>query len=468
MIGREKEKQLLENKYISLKSEFVAIYGRRRVGKTYLIRSVFKDRMHFQFTGLANSSTSKQLINFELTLKDQYPQLVKEKINNWLEAFQLFKEIILQSNEEKKVLFIDELPWLDTRKSEFIQALEHFWNGWASDRTDILLIVCGSSASWMINKLINNKGGLHNRITAKLKIEPFKLKECKAYIENKQIVLSDYHLIELYMVLGGIPYYWDAVEQGKSTFQLIQSICFENNGILKSEFNTVFKSLFTHGEKHEIIIESIALKNKGLTREEIIKNTKLPNGGSLTRMLKELEESGFIRSYAPMGKKTKNTLYQLIDFYSGFYLKFIKPNQKQEVNWLSKIDNPEYQAWTGYAFEQLCLYHTLEIKKALGIQGVDSKQYSWKSTTTTEGAQIDLLIDRNDKTINLCEIKFASSEYIIEKKYDLNLRNKINAFKLETKTKKSIHLTMITPYGIANNQYSGLVQNSLTMNCLFE
>ncbi len=468
MIGREKEKQLLENKYISLKSEFVAIYGRRRVGKTYLIRSVFKDRMHFQFTGLANSSTSKQLINFELTLKDQYPQLVKEKINNWLEAFQLFKEIILQSNEEKKVLFIDELPWLDTRKSEFIQALEHFWNGWASDRTDILLIVCGSSASWMINKLINNKGGLHNRITAKLKIEPFKLKECKAYIENKQIVLSDYHLIELYMVLGGIPYYWDAVEQGKSTFQLVQSICFENNGILKSEFNTVFKSLFTHGEKHEIIIESIALKNKGLTREEIIKNTKLPNGGSLTRMLKELEESGFIRSYAPLGKKTKNTLYQLIDFYSGFYLKFIKPNQKQEVNWLSKIDNPEYQSWTGYAFEQVCLYHTLEIKKALGIQGVDSKQYSWKSTTTTEGAQIDLLIDRNDKTINLCEIKFASSEFIIEKKYDLNLRNKINAFKLETKTKKSIHLTMITPYGIANNQYSGLVQNSLTMNCLFE
>ena len=468
MIGREKEKQLLENKYISLKSEFVAIYGRRRVGKTYLIRSVFKDRMHFQFTGLANSSTSKQLINIELTLKDQYPQLVKEKINNWLEAFQLFKEIILQSKEEKKVLFIDELPWLDTRKSEFIQALEHFWNGWASNRTDILLIVCGSSASWMINKLINNKGGLHNRITAKLKIEPFKLKECKAYIENKQIVLSDYHLIELYMVLGGIPYYWDAVEQGKSTFQLVQSICFENNGILKSEFNTVFKSLFTHGEKHEIIIESIALKNKGLTREEIIKNTKLPNGGSLTRMLKELEESGFIRSYAPLGKKTKNTLYQLIDFYSGFYLKFIKPNQKQEVNWLSKIDNPEYQSWTGYAFEQVCLYHTLEIKKALGIQGVDSKQYSWKSTTTTEGAQIDLLIDRNDKTINLCEIKFASSEFIIEKKYDLNLRNKINAFKLETKTKKSIHLTMITPYGIANNQYSGLVQNSLTMNCLFE
>ena len=468
MIGREKESQLLENKYISLKSEFVAVYGRRRVGKTYLIRTVFKNRMLFQFTGLANSSSSKQLLNFELTLNDQYPQFAQEKITNWLEAFQQIKQMVIQSNEEKKVLFIDELPWLDTRKSEFIQALEHFWNSWASNRTDVLLIVCGSSASWMINKLINNKAGLHNRITAKLKIEPFKLKECKAYIESKQIVLSDYQLIELYMVLGGIPYYWDAIEKGKSTFQLVQSICFENNGILKSEFNTVFKSLFVHGEKHETIIEAIALKNKGLTREEIIKLTKLPNGGSLTRMLKELEESGFIRSYAPLGKKTKNTLYQLIDFYSGFYLKFIKPNQKQEVNWLSKIDSPEYNAWTGYAFEQVCLCHTLEIKKALGIQGIDSKQYSWKSTTTNEGAQIDLLIDRNDKTVNLCELKFASSEYIIDKKYDLNLRNKINAFKVETKTKKSIHLTMITPYGIANNTYSGVVQNSLTMDSLFE
>jgi hypothetical protein len=424
--------------------------------------------MLFQFTGLANSSTSKQLLNFELTLKDQYPQFVHEKITNWLEAFQLIKQIIVQSNEGKKVLFIDELPWLDTRKSEFIQALEHFWNSWASNRTDVLLIVCGSSASWMINKLINNKTGLHNRITAKLKIEPFKLKECKAYIENKQIVLSDYHLIELYMVLGGIPYYWDAIEKGKSTFQLVQSICFETNGILKSEFKTVFKSLFTHGEKHELIIEAIALKNKGLTREEIIKNTKLPNGGSLSRMLKELEESGFIRSYTPLGNKIKNTVYQLIDFYSAFYLKFIKPNQKQEVNWLSKIDSPEYLSWIGYAFEQVCLYHTLEIKKALGIQGVDSKQHSWKSSTTNEGAQIDLLIDRNDKTINVCEIKFASSEFIIDKKYDLNLRNKMNALKIETKTKKSIHLTMITPYGIANNTYSGVVQNSITMDSLFE
>ena len=281
-------------------------------------------------------------------------------------------------------------------------------------------------------------------------------------------MLSDYHLIELYMVLGGIPYYWDSIEKGKSTFQIIQAICFDTNGILKTEFTKIFKSLFVHGEKHEQIIEAIALKNKGLTRSEIISITKLSNGGTLTRMLQELEESGFIRSYAPLGNKSKNTMYQLIDFYCAFYLKFIKPNHKQEVNWLNKIDSPEYLSWIGYAFEQICLWHVNELKKALGINGIDTKQYSWKSTTSSNGAQIDLLIDRSDKTINLCEIKFASSEFSIDKKYDLNLRNKINALKTESKTKKSIHLTLITPYGIANNEYSSIVQNSITMNQLFD
>lgn len=467
MVGREKEVQLLDNKYKSDKSEFVAVFGRRRVGKTYLVRSVFQDKMTFQFTGLANASITKQLINFELTLNEQFPRLNSTKIVNWLDAFQQIKLLVNQSSQSKKVIFIDELPWLDTRNSDFIQALEHFWNSWASNRKDILLIVCGSSASWMINKLINNKGGLHNRITAKLKIEPFKLSECKEFIKHKNILLSNYHLIELYMVFGGIPYYWESIEKGKSVFQLVQQTCFDDNGILKTEFLTVFKSLFTHGEKHELIIEAIAKKNKGLSREEILKTTQLSNGGSLTRMLRELEESGFIRSYTPIGKKSKNTLYQLVDFYSSFYLKFIKPNEKQEVNWLSKIDTPEYLNWVGYAFEQVCFYHIQEIKKELGISGIDSQQFSWKSTLSENGAQIDMIIDRSDKTINVCEMKFASAEFSIDKKYDLNLRNKIAVFKEETKTKKSVHLTMITPYGLKQNEYTAMVQNSITIDAFF-
>ena len=319
----------------------------------------------------------------------------------------------------------------------------------------------------MINKLINHKGGLHNRITAKLKIEPFTLSECKALVTEKEFVFSDFQIIELYMVLGGIPYYWNTIEKGKSVFQLVQSICFDQNGLLRNEFTNVFKSLFLHGEKHEVIIECIATKNKGLTREEIIKQSGFSNAGSLTRMLNELEESGFIRSYTAFGNKTKNTLYQLVDFYSAFYLKFIKPNLKQEVNWLSKIDTSEYLVWSGYAFEQLCLSHARQIKIALGISGIDTSIYSWKSSQTTNGAQIDLIIDRKDKVINVCEMKFSTLPYELSKSDDLNLRNKLAVFKSETKTKKSLHLVLISPYGYMQNMYSALIQSSVTIEDLF-
>ena len=356
---------------------------------------------------------------------------------------------------------------MDSKNSNFLQALEHFWNAWASARKDIVLIVCGSTASWMINKLINHKGGLHNRITAKLKIEPFTLAECKEFAQEKELVLSDFQIIELYMVLGGIPFYWNTIEKGKSVFQMVQSICFEKNGLLRNEFTNVFKSLFLHGEKHEAIIEAIASKNKGLTREEIIKLSGFSNGGSLTRMLKELEESGFIRSYSAFGNKSKNMLYQLVDFFSAFHLKFIKPNLKQEVNWLAKIDTSEYLVWSGYAFEQVCLSHVRQIKTALGIEGIDSSIYSWKSSQSTDGAQIDLIIDRKDKVINMCEMKFSALPYVLSKSDDLNLRNKFAVFKSETKTNKSLQLVFISPYGCIQNTYSALIQNNIKIEDLF-
>ncbi len=466
MIGRAKEIEILEKKYNSTESEFIAVYGRRRVGKTYLIRTQFQDRLSFQFTGTANYNLQLQLLNFEIAIKEQYPAY-EGKIKSWLDAFQVLKIIIENNTASKKVIFIDELPWLDSKNSNFLQALEHFWNAWASARKDIVLIVCGSTASWMINKLINHKGGLHNRITAKLKIEPFTLAECKEFAQEKQLVLSDFQIIELYMVLGGIPFYWNTIEKGKSVFQMVQSICFEKNGLLRNEFTNVFKSLFLHGEKHEAIIEAIASKNKGLTREEIIKLSGFSNGGSLTRMLKELEESGFIRSYSSFGNKSKNMLYQLVDFYSAFYLKFIKPNLKQEVNWLAKIDTSEYLVWSGYAFEQVCLSHVRQIKTALGIEGIDSSIYSWKSSQSIDGAQIDLIIDRKDKVINICEMKFSALPYVLSKSDDLNLRNKFAVFKSETKTNKSLQLVFISPYGCIQNTYSALIQNSLKIEDLF-
>jgi AAA+ ATPase superfamily predicted ATPase len=324
MIGRENEKRILEEKRKSARSEFVALYGRRRVGKTFLVRHIFENKFTFSITGLSNANQKQQLDNFNSTIKKQYPKERFAQATKWTEAFDQISHLINRSKQKKKVIFIDELPWFDTAHSGFISAMEHFWNDWATKRKDVLLIVCGSAASWMINKLINNRGGLHNRVTQRIKVEPFTLQECKAFMTSKNIRLDNYQLAQLYMVLGGIPFYWDEVKKGQSATQNINRICFAANGLLLMEFANLYKSLFDKAERHEAIVYSLAKKGKGLTRDEISAESGLPRGGSLTRLLDELEESGFIRRYIPFGKKSRNTLYQLCDFFSLFHLRFIK------------------------------------------------------------------------------------------------------------------------------------------------
>jgi uncharacterized protein len=468
MVGREDEIALFEKRYASEKSDFIALYGRRRVGKTHLIREYFKEKVTFQITGIADATLQEQLINFQIAINEQYPTL-HTKPTNWIEAFQQIKNCIEKSQQKKKVIFIDELPWFDTPNSKFMRALEHFWNSWASARKDVLLIVCGSAASWMINKLINNKGGLHNRVTLRLKIEPFTLKECKEFVKFKKMNLDHYQIIQLYMVFGGIPFYWDEIQKGLSATQNIDSICFSKNGLLLTEFPNVFKSLFSKAEKHELIVEALAKKSKGFTRNEIIEDTKISDGGGLSTILNELEESGFIRKYIPFNKKNRESLYQLSDFYTLFYLKFIKNYQTTDTNfWIKTIYSPQYRAWSGYAFEQVCLYHLEQVKKALGISGIETNTSSWRSKSSVNGAQIDLVIDRRDQVVNLCEMKFSVNEFEIDKKYDADLRNKVGTFRTETKTRKSVFMTLITTFGLQQNMYSGNVQNDLKMDVLFE
>ena len=468
IVGREREIEKLHSIYQSDKSEFIAVYGRRRVGKTFLIRSVFEKQFTFQMTGLANASLKQQLASFNIALNNY--QATDEIIpaSDWLTAFSQLSAFI-ETQKGRKLIFIDELPWFDTRNSKFIQGLEHFWNSWASARNDVVLIVCGSATSWMINKLINNKGGLHNRITKKIKLLPFNLYECEKYLKARKIKLDRYQIIQLYMSLGGIPFYWDEVKGGLSAFQNIENICFSENGLLRNEFTNLYRSLFKNYDRYIKLISAIAKKNKGLNREEIIKISGLPNAGSTTRLLEELEESGFIRKYLPFGKKRRNSLYQLVDFYSLFYLKFISKTQAFDNNtWLNLIDTPKYRAWSGYAYEQVCFYHIPQIKQALGISGVYCHISSWRSQNTQKGAQIDLVIDRRDQVINLCEIKFSINPYTITKKYAMELRNKIGAFTSETATRKSVFLTMLTTYGIQSNEQAiGLVQNEIVMNDLF-
>jgi hypothetical protein len=342
---------------------------------------------------------------------------------------------------------------------------EHFWNSWASARRDVLLIVCGSAASWMIKNLLNNKGGLHNRITGRIKLEPFTLSETEAFFQYKGLVFDRYQIICLYMVLGGIPYYLDNVETGLSAVQNINALCFEKNALLRNEYDNLYASLFNRSERHKAVVDALAQKKKGLTRNEIAKLTKLSNGGGLTRILNELEESTFIRYYQPFGKKEKFTLYQLIDPYSLFYLNFIQKVSPDDENfWINAHATPLYHAWSGYAFEMLCLHHIPQIKKALGISDVQTSVAAWHH----ESAQIDLLIDRKDQVINLCEMKFSVHPFTIDKQYADRLRNKIGIFKAATHTRKAVFITMITTFGIAPNKYAYLAQNDLSMDILFE
>jgi hypothetical protein len=469
LIGRRKELSVLKSLSASNKSEFVAVYGRRRVGKTFLIRTAFNQLFTFQVTALGNASLSQQLTNFHVALQKNSPETGNAPPSDWLTAFQRLTAYLEKSDDSRKTVFFDELPWFDTHGSGFVQALEHFWNSWASARNDIILIVCGSAASWMINKLINNRGGLHNRVTYRLKIVPFTLGECEMLLQSRNVFTNRYQIIQLYMVLGGVPFYWDEVVPGKSAFQNINDICFQENGLLRGEFHNLFRSLFNNYQKHENIINALARKAKGLTRDEIIELTGLPNAGSTTRLLTELEISGFIRKYVPFGKKQRKSLYQFVDFYSLFYLRFLKDsNFIDQDNWMTHIDSPKYRAWSGYAFEQVCLCHLPQIKHALGISGVQTSVSSWRSSSKDHGAQIDLVIDRRDQVINLCEMKFSVNPFNIDKKYTEGLQNKIRVFKQETGTRKSVFLTMITTFGLQpNSSAAGIVQNDLQMNVLF-
>ena len=471
IIGRKEEIDILQSIQQTDKSAFVALYGRRRVGKTYLIRSVFDGKFTFQLTGIANVATSNQLTNFHSALVQYFPQFEDNPpATDWSQAFRQFITALeTLPNSGKKVLFFDELPWLDTPHSNFIPALEHFWNSWASARTDIVLIVCGSAASWMINQLINNTGGLYNRVTHPIALQPFTLAECEAFFKTNAPGFDRYQLLQLYMVFGGIPFYLDAIDPRKSATQNINDLCFTQRGRLRNEFEKLYASLFKKADKHIAIIETLAQKSKGLERDVLLKSAGLTNGGNSSTILKELEESHFIRKYNTFGKSKNNALYQLTDFYSLFYLKFIKNNSTFDDNfWINGIDSPQIRAWSGYAFEQVCLAHLPQIKNALGIAGVQTQSSAWLGDDGSQKAQIDLVIDRRDQVVNLCEMKFSIKTYTIEKGEAENLRRQLGLFRDNTKTSKALWLTFITTFGLTPNMHSqSLVHQELTMDALF-
>ncbi len=476
IIGRKKQIKELERLYNSPKAEFVAIYGRRRVGKTYLIRELFKDRMAFYATGLSPYGENDQRNGLQEQLQSFYLEMQKYGLKgrlcptSWLEAFSMLENFIDNIQTDKKiVIFIDELPWFDTPKSGFLKAFEHFWNSWGSAHDNLMLIVCGSATSWIEDNLIMNRGGLYNRLTYQMKLQPFTLSECAEFYEYMGNTINQFDILEGYMIFGGIPYYMGYMLPGQSLAQNIDTMFFADNGRLKNEFSLLFGSLFTNPDNYIKIVKYLSGQHCGYTRDEIIKATGIQSGSTLSKILDSLEASCFIRKYQPFGNNKRECKYKLVDNFCMFYLKFVSDNKNDRDFWIHNINKPILNTWRGIAFEEVCFQHIDKIKDALGIGKVVSLESSWnvRGNDDHEGSQIDLLIDRDDNFVSLCEMKYYSRDFEVDKNYYLKMKNRISILQDNIPKRRNIQTVLITTYGIKQNAYSSVFQEVLTIEDLF-
>ena len=476
IIGRKQEQAELERLYRSGRPEFIAVYGRRRVGKTFLIKQVLRNRITFQHTGVSPVDQEGERSRMKIQLESFYYSMLSQGLEGfqmpktWMEAFYQLEQLLVKLDDgSRQVVFIDELPWMDTPRSSFLPAFENFWNGWCNGRDNLMLVVCGSATSWILSNLSRSRGGLYGRLTCEMKLQPFTLKECEDYFRHEEIGLSRYDIVQSHMVFGGIPYYLSYFQKGLSFEKNADIILFGRNPRLKDEFTRLFNAIFGNPEDCKKIVRLLATRHIGFTREEIAKATGLPLGGGLSDTLAALAESDFIMRYTPYGQSGNIERYKLIDNFCLFWLKYVEPNTSETTFMVDNISSDIMRSWRGIAFEEVCWQHILQIKKALEIGGVKTSISAWKVQGDDEktGAQIDLLITRADNVVNLCEMKFAGNEYAISREEEIKLRNRIETLKQTLTSKQTVHLTMITTYGIAYGKHSGIVQSQVVIDDLF-
>ncbi len=469
IIGRKKELEQLQRIVESDKAELVAVYGRRRIGKTFLIKEFFNEKFDFYATGIFEGKKQDELDAFSYMLKQKSKEPFP-KIKTWIDAFSQLRTYLQGLRKKRIIVFLDELPWFDSPSSQFLKAFEWFWNSWGSTQNNLKMIVCGSATTWMTDKFINGKGGLYNRTTERIYLAPFDLDDSEALLKYNGVNWDRSMILDAYMIFGGVPLYLSMLKKHLSLDANIDDMFFRDGAPLRDEYNFLFRSLFKDSEYYMRIVDAISKRNMGISRNDIITDAKITKNGVLTRALRNLISCDFIRKYNGYGKKERDALYQLTDLSILFYKRFVeKYNGKDEHHWSNTIDSPSRRSWTGIAFEQVCLLHIPQIKKALGISGVQTEVSSWRyaGDEYTPGSQIDMLIVRRDKTINLCEMKYSAYEYEITSKYNKELRERCANFKSVTKTRHSIHTTLITPWGLKRNANSSVADQSITLEDLF-
>ena len=450
----------------------ISVIGRRRIGKTFLVNTVYEEDIVFSVTGLRDAPKNEQLGNFMNRLAQFSQSKLPLKVpNSWLEAFQLLIDYLQPKIGEKKlVVFFDELPWMAAPQGEFLRGLSFFWNSWAVQQ-HIVVVICGSAASWMIRKVVQHKGGLHNRITRRIFLQPFSLHETEEYLSSRNIRMDRYQILQLYMAVGGIPHYLKEVRGGMSAAQTIDALAFSATGLLADEFDQLYAALFDHPERHTSIIRALSKRRSGLTRNELLQKAKLPDGGSTTQVLQDLTSSGFITFYRAFGNKKKLGQYRLTDEYSLFYLKFIEPNQGNGPGtWLQISQSQAWKSWSGITFESLCLKHTTQIKQALGIVGVytQASSYHRSADDTTKGIQIDLVLDRADHVISLIEMKFYAEPTALSKSFNDSWNLRKGIFRAATKTNKQLQVVLLSTFPVLDNTNKhSVVDRFLTFESLF-
>ena len=480
IIGRKPEIKILKDIFTSSEAEFLAIYGRRRVGKTHLIREYFSEKgVYFEVTGQKDGTKHDQLENFIMKFSEKFHKSLPLRIpSNWKKAFSLLNDQIEATDKSKKIiLFLDELPWLASKRSNLLQVLDYFWNAYWSKKSNFILIACGSAASWMLDNLINAKGGLYNRLTKVISLRPFNLNGVQKFLKSRGIILNFQQILDIYMVFGGIPHYLKQINKGQSASQIINKVCFQKDGLLYGEFNRLFKSLFEHADIHESIVKAIANQRHGISRENLIKFTGISSGGGLNRRLEELEASDLIQSYVPLGRKKKEHYYRICDEYTFFYLKWIESLKKKGIEggkayWKNQAKTSKVLSWKGYAFESICLKHVDQICTALDLENIHCNTGSWrflpKKGEKKTGAQIDLIFDREDGVVTLCEIKYSDKVFLVDKGCVKQLANKIDIFEKYFPTNKQIFFAMITTKGIKHTIWSeDIVHNEIVLSDLF-
>ncbi|MBR3092113.1 MAG: AAA family ATPase [Bacteroidaceae bacterium] len=464
LIGRQREIAELDRCMKSGQSEFITVCGRRRIGKTFLIEQYFHQKYAFSYVGGHHLTQEEQLLHFTWALQKYSGSPFTPRLSSWQEAFHALEQLLEQSTESRKVVFIDEMPWIDNKNSKFVSALEYFWNGWAVRRSDIVLIATGSATSWMTDKLENNQGGLHNRITSRLFLLPFTLKEAEHYLQSRGFSWDRYTIVQTYMIMGGVPYYLSMLRPEFGLPSNIDELFFGANPRLRREFDELFYALFNNAEKYIDVIKALYKKKGGMTRDDIVNATKI-QGGMLSKMLRNLELCNFISIYSYFGRTVRNSVYRLTDNFTLFYLKFIESDRsKDKAFWTHLIGKPELNTWQGLTFESICLTHVDAIKKALRIDGISTQCSTWRN----ENGQIDLLIKRADRLINACEMKFCTEPYEITSKYADQIRNRIAEFRSSTHTRYGIINTFITTYGVKPGKNSSIAQMEITLDSLFQ